>query len=334
MGGAMSVSQRALVLGATGHIGQAVVREFLSQGYRVTAATRREHSPSLAGLDVEIARGNTDSPGQFDAWVCGHDVVIDAAAPYPLNLFPTEGRAEQDPYEHARQRTQALVDAVATHNAQLGFISSFTTLPRQEKGLALIEARWRRRIHPYFAIKRLMESMILDAARGGLRAVIVNPTTCLGPWDEKRRELCFIPQLLAGEVLATARKEINVIDVRDVAAGVRAAIDAECYGKPLLLGGHDLRVDTLARRVCALGEVSPPLLRVSARLSAASLYWTEAACAMGGKPPPVPSLSLLLLCDGSPLGPATELRQLGLRARPLDETLSDAVEWYRRLGYC
>src|SRR5262245_36270736 len=83
-------SMNVLVLGATGHIGSAIVRECLSQGWEVTAVSRRREPPlNLNELPIHYLSGDIDTPGQIDIWTSGHDVVIDAAAPYPLYLLPT-----------------------------------------------------------------------------------------------------------------------------------------------------------------------------------------------------------------------------------------------------
>ena len=326
---------RALVLGATGHIGNAITRDLLDNGYDVTAATRQQHPAALADLGVKIARGDSDRPGQLAAWVRGHTVVIDAAAPYPVNLFVATASAERSPLDYARGRIGALVDAVAREGATLGYISSFTTLPRPDANgiLAAIEARTRRLLHPYFAVKAAMEEIVLEAARGGLRAAILNPTACMGPWDRRPREQCVVPLLLTEQVPAMVARAVNVIDVRDVALAVRAAVEQQHFGAPIQLAGHDSRTDTLAARVCAFAGVPAPRLRVSARLVAGGALWAEAAWALAGRPSPLPVIGQLLLLEGYPMRPSMGQRALGAMPRPLDETLRDSIAWYKQLGY-
>jgi dihydroflavonol-4-reductase len=331
-----AAGRRALVLGATGHLGNAITRDLLKQGWRVTAATRQVHPPGLAGLDVEIVNGDADHPGRLAAWVPGHEWVIDAAAPYPLNLFPTARPSGPAPLDHARRRMGMLLESVARAGAALGHVSSYTTLPRpgNEGTIAMIEARARRRVHPYFAVKATMEAMVLEAARGGLRAAVVNPTACLGPWDRRPRELCVVPMLVTGQVPVLVTQTMNVIDVRDVAAALRAALEQQRFGIPIALAGHDCRTDLLARRVCALARASAPRLRVPARLAVAGVLGAEAAWALLGRPSPLPAIGPLLVLDGYAMAPSAEQRALGALPRPLDQTLLDAIAWYRSLGYC
>jgi dihydroflavonol-4-reductase len=326
--------RRALVLGATGHLGQAIVRELLDRGVQVTAASRQVRPPALAGLDLTPVSGDADRGDQLTLWASGHDLIVDAAAPYPTNLFAPTNDAERDPLGYARRRTRALLDATAASGARLAFVSSFTTLPRHDEGVQRLEAQLRRTLHPYFAVKQVMEEMILEAARGGLPALVVNPTACFGPWDRKPRALCAIPQLVAGEVPATVGHVVNVIDVRDVARMLVRMLERGQTGGPHLLSAHDTTVDALARRTCAIAGVLPPLLSAPTRVAAAMALYVEAAWAFWGRPSPVPALGMLLLLDGqaSPASPAGQT--LDVTPRPLDETVHDAISWYRSIGYC
>ncbi|HEY2256133.1 MAG TPA: NAD-dependent epimerase/dehydratase family protein [Variovorax sp.] len=328
--------RRALVLGATGHLGNAITRDLLAQGWHVTAATRQQRPGALAALGVEIVHGDADQPGRLAAWIPGHEWVIDAAAPYPLHLFGGLASGEAATLEQARRRMAALLEGVARSGATLGHVSSYTTLPRPrgEGALAACETLIRRRIHPYFALKSELEAMVLEAARAGLRAVVVNPTACLGPWDRRPRAQCVVPLLVTGQVPAMMARTLNVIDVRDVAAGLRAALEQRHFGVPLALAGHDCRTDWLAARVCALAGATAPRLRVPGRLVAVGALCAEAGWALLGRPSPMPAIGPLLVLDGYPMSPGAGQRSLGVRPRPLDETLRDAIDWYRGIGYC
>ena len=327
---------RALVLGATGHIGQAIVRELLAHGWRVTAATRQPRAEALAGLDVTVAAGDADSPGQQVDWVAGHAVVFDAAAPYPMNLFLRAAEADRAPLAHARRRMTGLLDSVGRAGAVLVHVSSYTTLPRPagEGALAALETRARRRLHPYFAVKAEMESMVLAAGRQGLRAVVLNPSACMGPWDRRPRDLCVVPLLLSQQVPALVSQALNVIDVRDVALAARLAVEQQRYGAPMALAGHNTRTDSLAQRVCELGGVAAPRRRLPARLAAGGMLWTEAGWALLGRASPVPALGSLLVLDGYAMQTGPAQRDLGVWPRPLDDTLRDAIAWYRSIGSC
>jgi dihydroflavonol-4-reductase len=328
----VNAGRSALVLGGTGHLGHAILRELMGRGYRVDALTRKARPPILEGLDVRVIQGDADLPETLEAHIEEGGVVVDAAAPYPLHL-QVSWRGGPDPVHAAVARTERLVEATERRGASLLFISSFTTLPRPAGVVGDLEARVRRAAHPYFVTKEAMEATVLAACGRGLRGVVVNPTACLGPWDNKPRSLCYLPLLLSGEMPATAVRAVNVVDVRDVARGAVAALEAELYGQPILLAGHDIRADHLSARACQLAGRRPPILRASTRAAATAFYWTEWFFEAMGRRAPFPSLPALLLCEARATGIGDAQRALGVMPRPLDETLRDAIEWYWQLGY-
>ncbi len=320
--------RRVLVLGATGHVGQAVTRAMLAHGHRVTVASRQRRPEPLADLFglVDVVTGDLDRGAPLDDWLRGHDVVVDAAAPYPLHLFVGAHAAL---FAQARRRTLALTDAARRHGATLAFVSSFTTLPRaDERGLAPFEARLRRAAHPYFALKAMMESLVLDASARGLRALVVNPASCLGPWDSKPDATSLVGNILTGRFAFTVSdRVVNVLDVRDLAACVRVAIDRGPFGEALPLAGHDVRFGELTVRIARAAGVAPPVFQVPSRFGTLASLSIETAWAFAGAASPMPTLGGMLIADNLPMRPSAAQRALGVALRPLDDSVRDAVAW-------
>jgi len=115
-------------------------------------------------------------------------------------------------------------------------------------------------------------------------------------------------------------------------AAVNAFEARRLWASPTLLGGHDIRADELSARACALAGKRPPRFKVSARATATAAYWAEWCFAVMGQRAPMPSLPALLLCEAWATGQG-EAHRLGMRPRPLDETLRDSIAWYQRIGY-
>lgn len=309
------LAMRALVLGGSGHVGNAVVRELLSRGWAVTAARRGRTSAAnlagLAGLPVAEALGDASDARTLDRWVAGHDLVVDAAAPYPLTL------AERGAIEVSARRATALVDATVRHRARLVHVGSFVTRARDLE------------VHPYFAAKRAGEAVLAQAARGGAHVAIVHPTTCMGPWDSRPAAMSFVPRVLAGQVPAVPAHLINVVDVRDVAVGAVGA--AEVPGpEPLVLAGHDIAIGELCT---LLGELAG--VRVATRVipaaAARAAAWAVELATLGAARPPL-LLPTLLALQQTALPVSAAQRALGASPRPLTATLRDAIAWYRDNG--
>lgn len=329
------MSIRVVVIGATGHLGNAIARAFLDRGCEVTACGRRNPPPpNLAALPVRYAPGDADTPGQFEKWIAGHDLVVDAASPYPLEAFPAPGRADDSPIFHAERRTRWLLESVYKHGARLSYVSTCYTLARPHTTQERLHSQIMRLTHPYLEVKTHIESEIVNAARQGLRAVIVNPTYCLGPWDARNPRFCVIPMLLLGQLPACTTQTLNVIDVRDMASGLLAAIDAERYGHPILLGAHKIAQNELYSMICDLGHVTRPRLSIAPPLASGVALMGEALMAMIGREAPPLSGMITIASAFDFLPPSNALAELGITPRPLSETLTDAICWYREVGFC
>ena len=162
---------KALVVGASGHLGNAIVREFLDKKYQITACGRRSDPPAnLSDLPVRYLSGDAETSGQLDEWIAGHDLVVDAAAPYPLSAFSPVSESGKDPIAHAERRTRLLLDAVRRHKARLVYVGSFVTLVKPRTSAQSFEHEMMRLAHPYFEVKELIESQVLEASRRGLRS--------------------------------------------------------------------------------------------------------------------------------------------------------------------
>lgn len=326
---------KALVIGASGHIGNAIVRTLLNRKYEVTACSRRKASPAnLSGLQVHYASGDTETAGQFDKWIAGHDLVVDAAAPYPLDVFSPLSKAAGDPLAYAERRTRQLLSAVSRHRTRLVYVGSFVTQVCPDTSAERFQHQIMRWAHPYFDVKHLIETQMLDACRRGVPIVIANPTYCLGPWDIRDRYLCTIPLLLNSEIPGSISQVLDVVDVRDVAVGVMAALDAERYGEPIQMAGHKVSTKELYSLICEIGQVPPPRFTMAANAALAGAYVWELMLGALGATTTLPAGGMMMATLFDYMSRSHQLQDLGITPRPISESISDAIDWYRHIGYC
>jgi len=322
---------KALVLGATGRIGNAIVRELLHHGAAVTAVSRHAApADNLADLAVDYRAGDADRPGQIEAWVAGHDLVVDAAAPYHLWLFEDEPAAER--LAKAGARLPVLLTCVVRHGVALAFIGSFASTPRVRPLFGRAQASVLRLLHPYFELKRRMEDAIGRAVRDGGRAMIVSPTFCIGPGDIADPARAFIPMVVKGTIPATNAHAMNVIDVRDVAALVVAAVAADAFGGRIPVVGHNCTLDMLVDLIARATGAPRPRWHVPSSLAAAAAYANEVVNASGVRDADHPSLGMLLMLEQTWESPSAQQRRLGVPLRPLSRSIADALDWYAGRG--
>jgi dihydroflavonol-4-reductase len=326
---------RALVIGASGHIGNAIVRGLLERKHKVTACGSRNQPPAnLAGLRLRYLSGDGETPGQFDKWMAGHDLVVDAAAPYPMGAFALANRAVEDPFRRAEMRTRRLLDAVSKHNARLAYVGSFVSVARPRTALQQLQAKLMQIVHPYFHVKELIEAQILEGSRRGISAVIVDSAYCLGPWDLRERQYCTIPLLLKGEIPSSIAQVLHVIDVRDVCAALLSALDSERYGEPILLSAYKIPTRDLYSFICEVAGVPAPKYSLATEPVLLGAYWLELMLSLAGLEAPLPSGAIMIPTAFEYLESGKELEDLGVTPRPPLETIADAIRWYRHIGYC
>ena len=166
--------------------------------------------------------------------------------------------------------------------------------------------------------------------REGVEVVIVNPSYVFGvpvdhtvPGETSTR---IIGNYLRGRVPALVDGETNVVDVRDVAKGHLRAAERGRPGERYVLGGHDTSLVELFERVAELSGVRHPLL-VLPREAGAVARAAEAA----GLPTPISAEGLVLMAQNWRYSSAKARRELGFRARALDRTLADTIDWYQEL---
>ena len=326
---------KALVLGATGLIGNSILRELIASGYSVTGTSRKGTTRNIDGLEMRIAHGDIDAPGQLDEWISGKDIVVDAAAPYPLHLVHATHGSARPTLKYAADRTDALIKSCIQHGTRLVYIG--TTMSRPERagfGPAGMQRRLMRIMHPYFAMKSAIERRLLAARERLPGLMIVQPSACVGPFDVKPRDQCLVPNLVNGRLSIAANHKLNLIDTRDVARAVVAAIEADRFGETIRLTGHNTTVSDTLTRLGKITDTSTPRINVPAALGVLPTFWAEFAWGFAGRPSPLPSLLPILICEQGWSRPSDAQRSLGLVPRPTDETLRDTVSWYRELGYC
>ena len=280
------------------------------------------------------APGDSERSDQFDQWIAGNDLVFDAAAPYPIDIFSPITDVGKEFIASAERRTRRLLKAIKKHNAQFVYMSSFVTLVHPDTSARRFEHQMMRLAHPYFEVKRLIESQIMEASRHGMPIVIANPTYCLGPWDFRDRQLCTIPLLLSGEIPSSITQMLNVIDVRDVAAAIMAALDTERYGEPIQMSGHNIQTDELYSMICEIGGAPHPKFSTASSVALTGAYAIELALGALGEKTRLPTGGMMMATLFNYMAPGRQLQELGINPRPISESIVDAIQWYRHIGYC
>jgi dihydroflavonol-4-reductase len=167
----------------------------------------------------------------------------------------------------------------------------------------------------------------------GLPAVIVNPSTPVGPRDIKPTPTGkMILDAAAGRMPAYVDTGLNVVHVDDVAEGHVLALEHGRIGEKYILGGDNLTLRAVLGMVAKESGRRPPLVR----LPNAALWPLALACeAMAystGAEPLVTRDHLRMARKKMFFTSAKAIAELGYAPRPAREAVRDAVAWLRETG--
>lgn len=328
------MSDIVLVTGASGFVGSAVARKLAARGFDVRVLMRST-SPktNLEGLNAEPAIGDMrDGPSMRRAMQRAR-FLFHVAADYRL-----WARDREEIVRNNREGTKTVMEAALAEGVEkIVYTSSVATLkplhgrPADETSRhdaqSAIGAYKRSKV----VAERLVENMI---ERDKLPATIVSPSTPIGPRDVKPTPTGrILVEAATGHMPAYVDTGLNLVHVDDVADGHLLALERGRIGERYILGGQDA---TLAEMLAVIAELSnrkPPRFRLTQGPLYPLAYAAEAFASLTGKEPFVTVDALRMSEHHMFFSSAKAERELGYRARPYREALSDALVWFRQAGY-
>ncbi|MCR4426383.1 MAG: SDR family oxidoreductase [Firmicutes bacterium] len=319
-----------VVTGATGHIGNVLVRELEARGQGVRALVLpSEDTRPLAGLRVEKVPGNLLDPASLAQAFRGAEVVYHLAG--IVSILP----GKRDPVRRVNvEGTYNVIEACLRAGVRrLVYTSSIHALVEPPHGTVIDETcgfdPQRARGH-YDRSKAEASLAVLRAAEEGLDSVIICPTGVIGPYD-------FRVSVMGRLILDIAGRRVRVVpdgaydfvDVRDVATGHIQACEKGKTGEVYILSGARVTVCGLVRMVEeAVGE-RLPYLALPAWVASLAAELAPAYYALTHKEPRFTRYSIQTLRSNSYVTCAKAHRELGYSPRPLNESVRDTVRWFQ-----
>jgi dihydroflavonol-4-reductase len=178
------------------------------------------------------------------------------------------------------------------------------------------------------------ERAVLDLVRErGLPAVVVNPSTPVGPRDIKPTPTGkMILDGAAGRLPAYVDTGLNVVHVDDVAEGHVLALERGRIGEKYILGGENLSLRALLGLVAEAAGRRPPGVRLPNRALWPVALGFEALARVAGIEPMVTRDHLRMARKKMFFSSAKAEAELGYAPRPAREAVRDAVAWLRDTG--
>ena len=329
----MDFTGKTLVTGASGFVGSGVARKLAERGLSVRALVRQD-SPRqhLSGLDIEFVTGDLRDPESVRAAMDGVRWLFHVAADYRLwALDPNEI------VENNMRSTRIVMDEAKRAGVErIVYTSSVATLRTGPTGETFDESVTMDESHAIGAYKRsklLAERLVDEMVANGLPAIIVNPSTPVGPRDVKPTPTGrLIVEAAAGRVPAFVDTGLNMVHVDDVAEGHLAALERGRIGERYILGGQNASLSDILATVAQQTGRKAPRMKIPRGAIYPIAYVAEALARRTGREPFVTVDGLRMSKNLMFFTSAKAERELGYRARPYAEGIKDAIDWFRQSG--
>ncbi|MBI5964730.1 MAG: SDR family oxidoreductase [Chloroflexi bacterium] len=317
-----------LVTGATGHVGNVVVRKLLERGEKVRALILPgESRESISGLNVEAFEGDVLNLDSVFESMRGIKGIFHLAG--VISIMPGENQFVRK--VNVDGTKNILRAATETGIEKLIYTSSIHAIQRVEHGV-IDETLSYDMENPYGAYDRSKAEAtleVLNAARSGLEAVVVCPTGVIGPYDFRGSMMgAFIHDAAVAKPTLYVDGAYDFVDVRDVADGLIAAAENGKRGESYILSGQKISMRYLLETVREITGKHFFQMKIPFDLAKFAALFTPMYYQLANTTPRFTPYSLEVLQSNSNISHAKATCELGYKPRPIFDSIRDAVKWF------
>lgn len=323
---------RVLLTGATGFLGNNLLRLLIAEGHQVQVTLRGgTGGRALAGLQFDPVAGDLANVEQLLAEVSDFDVLIHAAALIQIGWSR---------WEESRQvnvaATERLAEFCRLKRRRMIHVSTVDTLAHAPDGRPRTEEDRAPAKPPisYVRSKREAEQKVLEQVERGLDGIIAHPGFMLGPWDWKPSSGAMLLAIAGGPTPLAPAGGCSAVDVRDVAEGILRAVERGRRGERYILGGENLSYLELWQRMArTVGKRSGPRGKLPNWLAAVAGSVGDLLGKLLRREPQVNSGATAMGQLQHYYSSEKAIAELGYRIGPLDDALEDEWRFLREYGF-
>jgi len=324
---------KILVTGATGFVGSAIAIQLLEAGHEVRVLVRKTSDQSnLATLPIKPVTGDLVDRRSLEQAMSGCEALFHVAADYRI-----WAPRPQVLYDHNVTGTRNIMRAALDAGiGRIVYTSSVAVLGNTGDGTPASEntpVTLNDMIGHYKRSKFLAEREVRELIeKEGLPAVIVNPSTPIGPRDIKPTPTGrMIEQAARGKIPAFVDTGLNIVHVDDVAAGHLLAFDRGEIGERYILGGEDMSLRDILAVIAGLTGRRAPTIELKREMVYPVAWVAQAWARLTGGREPLTTVDGLRMSSKRMFFSSDKAREtLGYAPRPAANALADAVEWFMR----
>ncbi len=317
-----------VVTGGKGHVGFALVKELADRGEKIRLVLRSD-SRVFDGIDCEKIMGDICDIEVLEKAFEGAETVYHVAG-----VVDITGTKDKQVWEVNVEGTKKVVAACKKAGVKnLVYVSSVDAVPVGFDSEVITEIS---EFNPdlvegtYAKSKATATQYVLDNADENLKVCCVQPSTCIGPYDNNgTSSMITVIKMFAKGLFPITFKfgSCNFIDVRDCAKGMISAAENGRNGECYFLCGKVYSLDEFIKILAEACNRKTPKLGLTQEFILKVIPLCEKAMKIAKMPPMINEYSIRKISENFNFSNAKAVAELGFEVRPLVESLRDTVKW-------
>ena len=310
-----------------------MARQLVARGDSVRVLMRpTSTNRAISDLPLEYVTGDLRDAASLDRAMKGAKRVFHVAADYRL-----WAKQPRDIYDSNVGGTKNLLEATKRAGVQqLIYTSTVATIAVDRPALPneFTDAKLEEMVGHYKRSKWMAEQEVLQAAKNGLPAIVVMPTTPVGPWDWKPTPTGkIILDFLNGKMPGYVETGLNFVGVEECANGHLLVAEKGKVGERYLLGAENLTLKGLLDLLAEITGLKAPKWKIPHGMALGVAYVESAFARLLGKEPQIPVEGVKIAQHMMFVDASRAKRELGFQPGPVRSALERAVRWYGANGY-
>ena len=316
--------KRTLVTGGSGFIGQYLVTALLQQGHRVRILDVRP--PATALPEAHFLQGSILDLAKV------REAVRDVDQVYHLAALPGMWTRQKDDF-HAINclGTAVVIDAVRESQVRrLVHCSTESIFFRRSMAECFVTEQVCTTTDEmpgvYTRSKLAAERLAFEAAASGLPVVIANPTMPIGVSRSLTPPTQMLQYFVHRRVQFYLDFVLNLVDVRDVAAGLMLAMQRGKIGERYVLGGENFSLKKLLALIAVMSGRKVMRVPVSAGIAQIAAAAVECfADNLTHRPPSATLEGVRIALWSKPVSIEKSRQELGYAPGPIRHALEEVI---------
>ncbi len=325
-----------IIIGGLGHLGLTVAKKLLKKGKKVIIFDIQIPKKHHELNEIDFHYGDITKINDLESLLKtlqGPTYIIHCASIVSIASKPSKKL-----FDVNITGTENVIKVCTKYNVKkLVYVSSVHALEEQPKGIIIKEQESfiSNNVKGHYAkTKALASQFVLDATKKGLDAVIVHPSGIFGPNDFNIGHTTrLIIDYLNGDLRAAINGGYDFVDVRDVSCGIIKALKHGKTGHCYILSNQYFSIRSLLEMLSKMTAQKPiktflPMWVIAPLAPIAEFYYKKRKV----KPLFTP-YSLYTLRSNANFSHEKATEELSYSPRPLEQTLSDTIDWLWTNGY-